>query len=138
MEYVLDLTQEVKLDPLKKARITDRDTTLTEIGNPSYYYITSGNTVKTFPVSASDRIEVRYWRVPEPLADLDEPILPPRFHSLIVDAARVRGYENSDDWELTAVAQQRFELRFNQMKESLGMLQHDAPDDFIVITDPYL
>ncbi|MGH2939559.1 MAG: hypothetical protein ACRDPE_15735, partial [Solirubrobacterales bacterium] len=138
VEYVLDFTQEVKLEPLKRARITDRATNLAEEGNPRHYYISGGNTVNIFPVSSTDQLEVRYWRVPEPLSGEAEPVLPFRFHSLIVDAARVRGYENSDDWELTATALTRFELRLNQMKESLFSLQHDAPDDFIVLTDPYL
>lgn len=138
VEYVLDVSQETKLDPLKKARITDGGTNLAEAGTPLYYYITGGNTIHTYPVSATDTIEVRYWRVPAPLKEFDYPVLPPRYHSLIIDAARVRGYENSDDWELAGTALSRFEVRLNQMKESLGTLQHDAPDDFIVITDPYV
>jgi hypothetical protein len=136
IEYVTNVTRPGKLDPLLKARITDDwSSDLTQTGTPSLYYVTKGTTVNVFPV-ASDEIAVRYWKVPEELSGSSTPLLPTRHHSLIVDAARARGYENSDDYELAAAAATRFESRLEKMKESLGMLQHDAPDDYIVVEDP--
>ncbi len=136
IEYVTNTAQVTKLDPLLRARITDDlNPDLTQEGTPSLYYVTKGTTVNVFPVS-TDEIAVRYWKVPEELSGSVTPLLPTRYHSLIVDGARARGYENSDDWELAGAAASRFESRLEKMKESLGMLQHDAPDDYIVVEDP--
>jgi hypothetical protein len=136
IEYVTDLTQPRKLDPLKRARIADDwSTDLTQTGSPSLYYVTKGTTVNVFPVAA-DEIEVLYWKVPTALTGTANPLLPDRFHSLIVDGAVARAYEDSDDYELAQAASSRFEARLERMRTSLGMSQHDAPDDYIVVEDP--
>ncbi len=88
IEYVTNVTQVTKLDPLLQARITDDwNPDLTEVGTPSFYYVTEGKTVNVFPVSTTDEIAVRYFKVPEELSGAAEPLLPKRFHSLIVDGA---------------------------------------------------
>lgn len=138
VEYVIDTTQQVKLDPLIKARLTDdHNVDLTEAGSPLYYYVSQGTTIKTFPSSSTSTLLVSYWRFPQELSGTAKPVFPKRFHSLIVDAARSRGYENSDDWELAQVSKARFEERFQHMRTSLLSPQHDQADDYIVVTDPY-
>lgn len=137
IEYVVNTTRNQKLHPLLKARITDDwNPDLTQTGTPSFYYVTEGKKVNVFPVSTTDNFAVRYWKVPEELSGSAEPLLPKRFHSLIVDAAKARAYQNSDDYELAQAAQAQFDSRLEKMRESLGDLQHDAPDDFVVIEDP--
>lgn len=136
VEYVIDKTLDERLDPLKRARITDElNADITETGTPGYYYLTGGNTVNVYPVAA-DTLLVRYWKAPEALSGTDEPLLPSRFHTLPIDGAVARAYEDSDDYELAEAAKARFDKRLDAMAESLGMLQRDAPDDLIVITDP--
>lgn len=137
VEYVLDTTNgNCQLEPLKRARLVDSvNNDLTQVGTPRFYYITGGNTVNVQPV-ATDTITVAYWKVPSELSGEDEPLLPARFHSLIVDGAVARAYENSDDHELADAARAKFDGRFERMRASLGMLQHDADEDFVVVEDP--
>lgn len=137
IEYVIDVTQQTKLDPMKRARITDDwNVDLTQTGNPSLYYVTQGTTVNVFPV-ASDTIQVRYWKVAPRLEGSGTPLLPTRYHSLIVDGAVARAYEESDDFELAQASRERFEQRLARMANVLGMPQHDSNDDYVVIEDPY-
>jgi len=136
IEYVTNLTQETKLDPLRRARITDDfSPDLTTPGSPFVYYLTEGKKVNVYPVSTNDEFAVRYWKVPEELSGTKEPLSPPRFHSLIVDGARARAYPNSDDWELATAAENKFLVGLERMRDSLMNMQHDAPDDHVVVED---
>lgn len=136
VEYVIDQSNVEKLDPLLKDRITDDwNPDLTEVGTPSLYYITKGTTVNVYPVAANE-IEVRYWKVAPELSAEAEPLLPKRWHSLIIDGAVARAYTNSDDYELSVAAREQFEGRLQLMRDSLLNPQHDAPDDYVVVEDP--
>ena len=137
IEYVIDETSQEKLTPLIQGRITDDvDVDLTTPGTPEFYYVTEGKKVRTYPVSTTDEVAVTYWKFPTELSGTDEPLLPTRFHSLIVDGAVARAYEDSDDQELATAAEAKFNGRLERMRTSLMNLQHDAPDDHIVLTDP--
>ena len=136
VRYVVDVTQERKLKPLKKDRITDDyGVNLALSGDPAFYYLEGGDTVKTYPVSATDSVLVAYWKTAPRLTGSETPIFPERFHSLIVDGAVARAYEDSDDYELANAAKDRFNARLQSMQDALTSLQHDGPDDHIVITD---
>lgn len=137
IETVVDSVQNLKLSPLDRRMITDGiDSDLTTTGSPVYYYLTSGTTVAVYPANTSNSLSIRYWKVPTALsADADEPILPTRYHSLIVDGAVRRAYEDDDEGEMAAAAGAVFQERLSQMAESLmGMQQHDRPQQFIVVT----
>lgn len=137
IEYVLNVTEESKLAPLKRGRITDEySTNIAESGSPSFYYLTEGDTINVFSANTADTFLVRYWKVPEELSGTKEPLMPKRWHSLVVDAAVARAYRSSDDWELSNAAKATFEAEFQKMRESLLDYQHDGPEDRIVITDP--
>jgi len=136
VSYVLDLTNVEKLEPLIKPRVTDElSVDLTETGTPSVYYITKGTTVNVYPV-ATDTLQVTYFKVPKELSGSEEPLMPKRWHSLIIDGAVARAYSNSDDFELAQAARGEFEQRLQLMRESLLNPQMDAPDDFLVVEDP--
>jgi hypothetical protein len=137
IEEVLDTTQAVKLQPLRRARVTDGiDTEVGTVGTPWLYYVTGGDTVNVYQANTTDNLLVRYWKTPERLTSGATPIIPSRFHSLIVDGAVARAYEDSDDFELAQNAEEKFQRRLQKMREALLETQHDAPDDFIVVTDP--
>lgn len=138
VEYVLDTSNaDQKLRPLLQARITDDwSPDLTETGTPQLYYITKGNTVNVFPLEAHT-LQVNYWKVPKELSGEEEPLMPKRWHSLIIDGAVARAYENSDDYELANASKARFDSRLEAMRESLLNPQHDEPDDLVVVEDPY-
>lgn len=136
IEYVTNVTQEKKLQPLVKGRITDYfSPDLSTPGSPEVYYLTEGDTVNVYPVSTTDKIAVRYWKVPEELSGEKEPLMPKRWHSLVIDGAVARALTSSDDYELSTAAKVQFDTRLEQMRESLMNLQHDAPDDFMVVED---
>lgn len=137
VRYVIDVTQEVKLVPLKQDRITDDyGVNLALAGNPVNYYLEAGDTVRVYPTSTSDTILVAYWKTAPRLTGTETPLLPTRYHSLIVDGAVARAYEDSDDYELANASKDRFNMRLQSMRDALTDLQHDAPDDHIVVTDP--
>lgn len=134
IELVIDSTAKFKLQPLDRRNITDDwDSDLTTAGDPAFYYTTTGTTVAVYPTSTTHTISVRYWKVPATLgSDLTEPALPTRFHSLIVDAAVARAYEDNDEWDAAEAARQKFEARLDHMRVSLLNQQHDETDDYVV------
>lgn len=137
VEYVINVTQEYKLSPILRARLTDDlSVDLTIVGTPSVYYLTEGKTLNVYPANTTDTLLVRYWKVPERLSGAATPLVPERFHSLIVDGAVARAYEDGDDYELAQAAKARFDQRLQAMRESLGSLQHDGPEDYVVVEDP--
>ncbi len=66
-------------------------------GTALYYYLSGGSTVTVAPLDTGS-ITVRYWQVPTDLvSDVDVPIVPARFHELIVlGALRRAALEESD------------------------------------------
>lgn len=137
VEYVIDVTQELKLDPILRARLTDDlDVDLTTAGSPTVYYLTEGKVLNVYPANTSDTLAARYWRVAPRLSGTDTPLLPERFHSLILDGAVARAYEESDDYELAAAAKTRFDARYGRMRDALLYQQHDRPDDWVEVEDP--
>jgi hypothetical protein len=136
IESVIDATQMVKLIPLDRRALTDEyDTDLSTPGSPAFYYLSKEKTVSVFPTSTADTLSVRYWKAPEALSGEMTPLLPSRFHSLIVDGAKARGYENSDDWELATNARETFLVRLARMVESLMGQIRDRPPELIVWAD---
>lgn len=138
IEYVQDVTNEEKLRPLIRRRVTDDfNIDLTETGTPEVYYLTEGKKVNVFPV-ATNTLLVRYWKVPEELStDEKKPLLPERFHDLIVDAAVARAYRDKDGFEAATAAEEVFQRNLARAETSLLNLQHDAPDDHIEIEDGF-
>lgn len=137
VEYVVNSTQKNSLVPIDRRHlIADVDTDLTTAGTPTYWYLTAGNTVNVYPANTSDKLSVRYWKVPAELSGTATPLLPSRFHSLLVDGAVARAYENSDDYELREAKIATFQDRLERMRESLDVQNRDGPTQYIEITDP--
>lgn len=136
IEYVVNSTEGTKLTPLDPRNASDLEPNLSYPGVPAHYYITGGTTLNLFPTNTTDTIAVRYYRVPVALSGTATPVIPERFHSLIVDGAVARAYENSDDYELAQAAEQKFQTRLQRMREQLLNVYRDGPDDFVRVTDP--
>ena len=131
IESVIDTTTSIKLRPMDRRNITDFDVDLTTSGSAFLYYITGGDVVNTYPYS-TDTLSVNYWNVPDDLSgDTDEPVVPDRFRSLIVDAAVVYAYEDDDESNQADAANARYQSRLEQMKQSLMRQQHDLPDQWL-------
>lgn len=138
VESVIDSTQKLKLRPLDRRNLTDDwDTNLATVGSPQWYYQTTSTTINVYPANTTNTLSVRYWKVPVALsAASDTPILPTKYHLLIVDAAVARAYEDDDEFAQAQTAWQSFQVRLNNMRESLLIGQHDEPDDLIVSYAP--
>jgi len=136
VEYVIDTTEERKLLPLDRRLLTDKYPTLAETGTPSFYYLTEGDVLNVFPTNTIDSLLVRYWKTPAALTGSSTPLLPERFHSLIIDGAIARAYEDSDDYELAENAETKFQRRLQKMREALLGPYRDGPDVYVAITDP--
>jgi hypothetical protein len=107
------------------------DAVLTTTGTPYYYYLTTGTTVAVYPANTGS-ISVRYWKVPAALsAGADVPILPARFHNLIVDGAVGYAYLDVDNYEAATATFDIWRASIAKMRESLLVGQHDQADDFI-------
>lgn len=96
---------------------------------------TAGYYVNVYPANTSDTIQVRYWFYAPPLAaDVDAPLVPARYHHLIVDGAVAYAYLQVDNVEGYRAYKEIFEDGKRQMREALLVQQSDRPDDFIVVT----
>lgn len=135
IEYVVDTTNQVKLSPIDRRNLTDWTVDLTTTGTPSYYYVTAGSIVNTYPVGTGT-LSIHYWKVPTDLsADGDTPVIPSRYRSLIVDAAVVYAYEDDDETGQADAATARFTARLEAMKTSQMVNQHDEPEMSMVARD---
>jgi hypothetical protein len=116
VEVVWNATQDYVLSPTTAGDIEFQGVDITTTGTAGYWYFTSSTTIAVYPTNTSDSIQVRYYKIPVELsADGDEPILPDRWHSLLVDAAVVRAYWDSDNPELGQALEQRFLQRKGRM-----------------------
>jgi hypothetical protein len=137
VESVINSTQDNKLAPLDPRELTSvYDTDLTTTGSPGFYYVDAETVVSVYPANTSDTILVRYWKVPEALSGSASPVLPARFHTLIVDYAVARAYEDSDDYELAQNARENADGRLAKMRESLLGWNRDLPSEYVAMVDP--
>lgn len=138
VESVVDTTNQAKLKPLSIKHITDITANVEESGTPENFYIDGGDTIKVFPTNSNATLEVRYIKAPSELVqEEDEPIFPERFHYLVVEGAIRRAYEDDDEWQAAATTEQIFKTRLEAMKGTYDAQQHDRPDSYIVVSDPF-
>lgn len=136
VESVIDTTRKVKLVPTDRRDLTDGNPDLTVTGSPCEYFITLGTTINVWPLNTTDTLSVQYWKDPADLsAGGDTPILPARYHGLIVvGAAREALLENNDagDYQLYDNEWQRGVAR---MTAKLLLSQHDRPAEQAMLAD---
>ena len=136
VEFVVDTAQNIELLPLDRRHlVAEVNSDLGTVGTPSVYYLTGGNTINVFSVNTENTLLVRYWKAPEALTGSATPLVPSRFHSMIVDFAVARAYEDSDDYELARAAYNTANARLERMRASYGSQHADGPDQYIEITD---
>src|SRR5205823_1084911 len=94
-------------------------------GVAQYYYV-ENTVVRTYPVVGS--IVVYYLKVPADLSGgTDVPIIPARFHNLIVDGAVIRAYEDQDNFQAVQALRQEWTGRLENMRSVL-MTESVLPD----------
>jgi hypothetical protein len=131
--YVLDTTNKFQLRGVDVRDVVDADPTLATNGQPECYYLV-GNSVSVWPV-ASVTLQVRYLRVPSELSQAtDTPVLPQRWHDLIVDLAVMKAMKDSDNYEAASFLRSEVDRGVATMVQSLLTRRYDAPER-IVLTE---
>lgn len=73
-------------------------------GQPAHYALWGGSLYLVPTPDSALQVQVFHWREPEPLSgNSDVPLIPQRFHHLIVLGAVVRGFRELDDTEQEAL-----------------------------------
>lgn len=102
IESVVDTGRGTMLSQRSRSEFTATDVFGTATGSSCWFAVTGGDTVQVWPSPASS-ISVRYYRVdPDLSADTDEPSMPDRFRSCLVElavAAMLRD-DQSPDWTI--------------------------------------
>lgn len=126
--YVLDTTNDSVLTGTDQRTVQDIDPDLRATGNPERFYLTGSTTVAVWPPNTSASLSVRYLRFPAELsADADEPIVPSRFQTLIVDGAVIRAYRNGDDHERANALRAQWDDAVARMASSLLSRDRHGP-----------
>lgn len=109
IEAVWNDTQDYVLSETTAGDVELAGVDISTAGTAAYWYFTSATTIAVYPTNTMDTLRVRYFKIPTELsADGDTPLLPARWHSLIVDAAVVRAYWDTDNPEMGQALEQRF------------------------------
>jgi len=118
--YVVDTTNKTRLSSTDIRDVVDVDTDPLTAGTPHSYYLNGASSLAVYPTNTTVSLSVRYVKVPAELsADGDVPVLPARFHPMIVDGAMVRAYRDNDEWEAAGQAQQAFDARLGRMTDAM-------------------
>lgn len=105
-----------KLHPMQYDTLVKlANTSLSLNGLASYYYITSGTIVNTFPV-ATTSITVRYYKVPVDLSSAgDLPLVPDEYRDIIATGALRRCAIDNQAWQAAAGYRQEWDSRVLDM-----------------------
>lgn len=97
------------------------------------YYFDGADTIVA--PSADTDLTVLYHKVPEAMSNpaSDEPLLPERFHMLVVDGAVVRAYERASEFDNANNARTTFYNNLQRMREALIGRNHDDFPQFVEV-----
>jgi hypothetical protein len=103
---------------------------LTTSGTPSWYYVTNGTTLNTYPVGGT--LAVRYWKVPVELQAVgDVPVIPQRYRNLIVDGAARRAYQDKDNFQAADAVEAERMRGVERMRQTLLEQDRFQPDTVV-------
>jgi hypothetical protein len=132
--YVTNTSLNEVLEPEDIRNLNDWNPGLTLTGTPVRYYLDGTTTLKVWPASTSASLSVRYLKVPTDLSsDSDSPVIPARFHPLVVDMAEVLAYQDASDFQEAEAKRQLLEIKLGRMRDTLNVRQDDEPS-FIQVT----
>lgn len=136
---IIDIVGKLPLTPERADVIEKNFLVNSDTNQPTKYYFV-GNKIYLWPVPSSPTtLRVMYTREPENLTEAtleSEILIPKRHHSIIVYGALVKAFLVNDDPQ-SAVFQNMYETRYQQMRNDLWMKQYDRPDRIHVITESY-
>ena len=129
IEVVLDLDRNVELAPREYRDLIADYGDLSTTGTAVFYYLANPSgtlQVATYPVS-TNTIGVQYWEVPGDLTGTDTPVVPARYHDIIVDLAVCRAYRDSDNHAAAEALQAHVDRRVSQMVNQQFAQQIQGP-----------
>lgn len=131
---VTDSTNDAKLRSIERSDLSDMFPDLPDSGSAEWYYLDDPTTLAVYPADTSSTFSVRYVKVPAELSgDTDEPVVPARFHDLIVDGAALRAYKDSDNFDAASFMRGEFERGVGQMVWALLVRTLDRPGSIVEV-----
>jgi len=133
----IDTTNSITMTPERGDVIEKEYVVAAYTGTPTKYYFV-GDELFVYPPTDSV-INYRLYYTKTPVAATttsDTFLIPARHHSIIVYGALVKAFLVNDDPQ-SAVFQNMFEARYQQMRADVWMNQYDRPERIGVITDSY-
>ena len=128
--YVMDTTAGEELYGYDQRTVRERDPKLESTGSPEIFFLTGTDTINVWPANTDHTLTVRYIEVPADLAtDSDTPVLPARYHYLLVDGAVLLAYGDSDSQENRAALQTFYDAEVRKMARALLDPNHFNPPE---------
>lgn len=123
---VVDTTNQSVLTFEDYRTIREDDPTLAATGSPECWYQSATTTVAVYPAS-SVSLSVAYIKTPTDLSSgTDTPVLPTRYHYLIVEGAVAYAYRDSDNFEAAQQTEDIFERGLLEASDSLLVPNYDS------------
>lgn len=134
---MVDTTNAITMVPERADVIEKNYKILTDSGTSRAYYFVGDELHVYPPTNSSVNYRLYYTRVPEEAETTSDTFLiPKRHHSIIVYGALVKAFLVNDDPQ-SAIFQNMFEQRYQQMRADVWMNQYDRTERMHVITDSY-
>lgn len=111
---VVDTSTERPLYGQTRQWLVERFPDLEETGEPLWWWL-DNLTLRTFPVSTSENIQVRYAQKPAELTAKAEPAMPSEWHGLIVDLAVVDCLKDNDELDQSRELKEAAQADFGEM-----------------------
>ena len=129
---VVDTTNRRQLDPEDIRTIREADPTLAVTGPPECWYQSAATIIGCWPTTVT-ALSVRYIKVAADLSlSTDSPVIPTRYHEVIVDGACAMAYRARNNVEMAEACRTAFEEGILQMSDSLLGIQYDATMGIVV------
>lgn len=94
--YVVDTTDGSELHGIDASDVVDLDPNVSTAGVPTSWWLDGTGTLRTYPVSTTASLSVRYVKVSPELTGTDTPLIPTRYHPVWIDYAVVEAYKDDD------------------------------------------
>lgn len=128
IQYVVDSTNDFELSGVDERTVRDMDPDLAVTGTPELWWLSGSATLNVWPVNTTASLTVVYYKVPAELTGTDATLIPARYEYLIVDAAVILAYRNSDNLDAAIALQGDFDLNVQRMAETLLDRNFQNPD----------
>jgi hypothetical protein len=135
----IDVTNDIVMTP-ERGDVIEKNYRITnDTSTPSRYYFV-GDDLFVYPsVSGNPTYRLYFLRLPVEATNSTDTkawFIPPRHHSVVLYGALVKAFLVNDDPQ-SAVFQNLFESRYQQMRNDVWMNNYDRPDRIHVLSDSY-